>query len=331
MENKFLFLSDADVNSIIKDDPQFCIGAIEQAFKIMTYGKTLQPDKVSQIIDEKSQNRINCLPSTIYDIETSGMKWVSVFPTNKAIGLKNVEGFTILSDTTNGKLKCVMNSTLATSIRTASVGAIAAKYLAKKDSTTIGFIGAGEEAKEHFKLIKAVKPTINKCFFSSRTEKRIQDLIDELAINYQDVEFINCANDYEKAIVNSDIIVTAISSQEKVLKGEWIREGMLYIHVAGLEDEFSVAEKADKIVCDQWECVKHRTQTISQMYNKGLLKDQNIYADLGEIISGEKKAREDDKEFIYFNSVGLSVEDVYLANEIYNIAVSNNIGTWINK
>ncbi|MDD7305119.1 MAG: ornithine cyclodeaminase family protein [Peptoniphilaceae bacterium] len=331
MENKFLFLSDNDVRSIIGDNLEFCISTIEKSFMVMTYGKTLQPDKVSQIIDEKSQNRINCLPSTIYDIETSGTKRVSVFPTNKAIGLRNVEGFTILSDTTNGKLKCLMNSTLATSIRTASVGAIAAKYLAKKDSTTIGFIGAGEEAKEHFKLVKAVRPSINKCLFSSRTEKRIQNLIDELAVEYRDVKFINCANDYEIAMVNSDIIVTAISSQQKVLKGEWIRDGMLYIHVAGLEDEFSVAEKADKIVCDQWESVKHRTQTISQMYNKGIIKDEDIYADLGEIISGEKKAREDDREFIYFNSVGLSVEDVYLANEIYNIAVSNNIGTWINK
>ena len=64
-----------------------------------------------------------------------------------------------------------------------------------------------------------------------------------------------------------------------------------YIHVGGWEDEYGVALKADKIVCDDWNASKHRTQTICRMYKEGLLKDKDIYADLAEIIAGQKKGR----------------------------------------
>ncbi|MBQ7046198.1 MAG: hypothetical protein IJN85_00465, partial [Oscillospiraceae bacterium] len=129
-----------------------------------------------------------------------------------------------------------------------------------------------------------------------------------------------------KAVEDADIIVTAISSQEKILKAEWIKPGAFYSHVAGLEDEFDVARKASKIICDNWETVKHRTQTISQMYKQGLLSDDDIYADLHQIIKGEKNGRENDDEFIYFNSVGMSFTDVALANWMYKLAVSKNVG-----
>ena len=115
------------------------------------------------------------------------------------------------------------------------------------------------------------------------------------------------------------------------MKKKWIKEGSLYIHVAGLEDEFDVALSANKIICDSWECVKHRTQTISQMYKKGLLQDSDIYADIVDIINGRKKGRENNNEFIYFNSVGLALIDVYLANSLYELAIENDKGNWIVK
>ena len=95
-------------------------------------------------------------------------------------------------------------------------------------------------------------------------------------------------------MADTDIIVTAISGQAPVLKARDVRAGMLYIHVGGWEDEYGVALKADKIVCDDWNASKHRTQTICRMYKEGLLKDKDIYADLAEIIAGQKKGRESD-------------------------------------
>lgn len=331
MEKKFLYLSEHDVNKIINNNFEFVINTVEEALRMLNRGTVIQPDKISQIIDEKYQNRINCMPSTLSEIDTCGTKWVSVFPSNYRLNLSNVEGFTILSETISGGVKCFMNATETTSLRTAAVGAIAAKYLARSDSKSVGFIGAGTEARMHFKMLKHVCPQITKCYVSSRTDGRINSFIDEFQQEYPDVTFIHCHDNYRSAIVDSDIIVTAISSQAQVLKEDWIRPGMLYIHVAGLEDEYGVVKKADKIICDDWECVKHRTQTITQMYKKGLISDEDIYGNIGEIISKSKVGRENKNEFIYFNSVGLSVEDVFLANRIYEEAVKSNVGIWISK
>ena len=331
MNSDFLYLSKKDVHDIVENNYQLILDAVRDALVMLDAGSTIQPDKSSQVFEEYYQNRINCMASTVKEVNTSGVKWVSIFPSNKEKGFPNVEGFVLLTETLTGGLKCVLNATETTSLRTAAVGALAAKYLAKKNTKTIGFIGAGEEAKAHFKIIKYEIKKIEKCFVSSRTDGRINDFINELEQEFPDVEFVNCSNNYKKAVSDADIIITAISSQEQILKASWIKDGALYIHVAGLEDEFAVAKKASKIICDCWDCVKHRAQTIVQMYQAGELTDKDIYADLVEIINGQKAGRECESEFIYFNSVGLSVEDVLLSNRIYEKALENKIGTWIKK
>ncbi len=80
-------------------------------------------------------------------------------------------------------------------------------------------------------------------------------------------------------------------------------------------------------MCDDWNCVKHRTQTISRMYKEGLLKDEDIYSDLPEIISGKNAGRTNDEEFIYFCSVGLAYLDIALSEYVYEECLKRNIGT----
>lgn len=234
----------------------------------------------------------------------------------------------ILSEIETGQTVSVMDGTYITSIRTASVGALSAYYLSRKDSKTIGFIGAGSEAKKHLEMIKVTRPKLEKCYVSSRRDGSTQKFIDEMSLKYKDITFVNCEDDYEKAVSDADIIVTATSTQKDLLKARWIKNGALYIHVGGWEDEYDVAKKAEKIVCDEWDAVKHRSQTISRMYMEGILKDEDIYANLGEVISGNKKARENDNEFIYFNSVGLAFIDIEFAKFVYDYCVENNLGTW---
>ena len=81
-----------------------------------------------------------------------------------------------------------------------------------------------------------------------------------------------------------------------------------------------------KIICDDWNVVKHRTQTISRMYKEGLLKDSDIYGNLYEIVNNLKKGRETNDEFIYFNAVGLSYVDINLAIDMYKKVLYNNLG-----
>ncbi len=290
---------------------------VEEAFRTFSKGNVMLPDKISQIFNQETQDRINCMPATLIDEKVCGVKWVSVFPNNPKVGINNVSGVVILSEIEHGLPIAVMDGTVLTSIRTAAVGACAVKYLSNKKSDTIGFIGAGREARTHLDMILSIKPGLKRCYVSSRSESTVSSFINEEKMKHPDLEIVGCGNNFERAVVNADIIVTATSSQADLLKAKWIKEGATYIHVGGWEDEYDVPRIADKIICDRWECVKHRGQTICRMFKEGLLQDSDIYSDLVDIITGDKPGRENEKEFIYFNSVGLAFIDVYFANWIY--------------
>ncbi len=310
-------ISQTQVENLFKDCSK-AVQLVEKAFEISREGNVMLPDKISQIFDDQTQNRINCMPATIYDEGVCGVKWVSVFPTNHKVGVRNVSGLVILSDLANGFPLAVMDGTALTDIRTAAVGAVGAKYLSRENARTIGFIGAGKQARSHLDSIKAVRPGLKTCYVSSRSEETVESFIQEEREKHPDMEFIGCGDNYARAVGDADIIVTATSTQADLLKAKWVKKGATYIHVGGWEDEFAVAQMADKIVCDRWECVKHRGQTICRMYKAGLLSDEDIYSNIDEIISGMKHGREKEEEFIYFNSVGLAFIDVYIAKYIYD-------------
>lgn len=288
----------------------------------------LLPDKISQVFDEESQNRINCMPATLLKQKISGVKWVSVFPNNPSVyNIPNITGVIILSELEKGFPIAVMDGTFCTAVRTAVMGAIGAKYLAKKDAEKISFIGSGEQAKMHFIAIKHVLPSLKICRVASKTEESVEHFINELSTLYPEMKFESYGTDTHNVPKGSDIIVTATSTQAPLLKADSISDGALYIHVGGWEDEYKVPLKANKIVCDNWETVKHRTQTISRMFKEKQLNDSNIYANIADIIVGEKKGREADEEFIYYNTVGLSFIDVAVAYYFYNKVIEADLGT----
>lgn len=319
-------ISQEDVAAIFKDNGDAIYGIIEDSFKKYLADDIIMPDKISQIFDEASQNRINCMPATLIEEKICGMKWVSVFPSNAPKGVQNVTGIMLLSELETGFPIAVIDGTLSTKMRTAAVGCTAAKYLAPSKVETIGIIGAGEEARMHFTLLKHMFSTIKECRVSSLNTEIEQGFIDKFKDIVPDVKFVTCNNDSHLCASGADIIVTAISGQSPVLKAADITKGGLYIHVGGWEDEYGVAQKANKIVCDEWEVVKHRSQTLCRMYKAGLLKDEDIHANLSELIAGTKVGRENDDEFIYFNSVGLSYIDINFANYIYEEAKKRGLG-----
>lgn len=320
-------ISQEDVAAVFKNKSDDIFHVVEDSFRKFDTGKVLFPDKISQIFDEETQNRINCMPATLVEDMVCGMKWVSVFPSNARVGLPNVSGIMVLSEIQTGFPIAVIDGTLCTKLRTSAVGCVAAKYLAPSVVNTVGIIGTGEEAKMHFALLKHLFPSIKECRVASRNHVNEQAFVNTFAELTPDVKFVTCYNDSHKCASGADIIVTAISGQSPVLKAENITKGGLYIHVGGWEDEYDVALKADKIVCDDWESSKHRTQTICRMYKDGLLTDDDIYANLVELVTGTKKGRTHDDEFIYFNSVGLSFIDLNFSNYIYKEAVKRNLGT----
>ena len=320
-------ISAMDERKIIEKNMTIPVEVVEYALERFNANDVYMPDKISHVFDEETQNRVNCMPGALLSEQLYGVKWVAVFPNNPKDGYRNVTGTTILTEIQHGHTLAIMDSGYLTDIRTAAVGATAAKYLSRANVETIGFIGAGQQARRHLDLIKVIRPSIKKCYVSSKTLQTVNEFIEEESSKHPDVEFVRCGNDFRAATIDADIIVTATSTQSDLLKADWIKKGALYIHVAGWEDEYAVAQKATKIVCDDWECIKHRTQTISRMYKEGLLNDNDIYGNLVDIVNGTKAARENDEEFIYFCSVGLAYIDVAFAKYVYEQCTEQGLGT----
>ena len=161
-------ITQEDVAAIFDSHADRLFEIVEDAFLKASKGEVLFPDKISQIFDTQTQNRINCMPATLLGNKVAGLKWVSVFPTNAPKGIQNVTGVMLLSEIETGFPIAVIDGTLCTQLRTAAVGCVAAKYLAPKKVETVGFIGAGEEARMHFTLLKHLFPSIRTCKVASR-------------------------------------------------------------------------------------------------------------------------------------------------------------------
>ncbi len=323
----FTYLSQEDLLDAGCFDLRMAIEVAEKTMLAFEDHRILFPEKIVQIFDPVSQDRINCLPATLLDEKVCGMKWVSVFPRNpQKYDMQNLSALFVLSEIEKGFPIAVMEGTLASNMRVAAMGAIAAKHLARKDSETIGFIGAGEQAKMHLLAMSVVRPGLKQCRVSAKTAIEEEIFISELSPLLPGMEFIACHTSAKAAMDGADILVTATSAQAPLLKAEWMKPGAFYSHIGGWEDEYAVALQCDKIVCDDWDTVTHRSQTLSRMFKEGLLSHNDIYADLHELVSGHKSGRTSGNERIYFNAVGLAYVDVALAHAMYQRAKTAHIG-----
>ena len=316
----FVYLSQESLILAGAFDMRMAMAVAESAMLAFEDERILFPDKIVQIFDEATQSRINCLPATLLDEKICGVKWVSVFPENPKEGLQNLSAVLVLSEIEHGFPVAVMEGTLASNMRVGAVGGLAAKYLSREDSEVIGFIGAGEQAKMHLLSVMVARPGIKQCRVSSRSLDREREFVEQMSAILPDVEFVAVGSDPKAAVDEADILVTATSAQAPLLKAKWMKPGSFYSHVGGWEDEYAVAQACDKIVCDSWETVTHRTQTLSRMHKEGLLTGDDIHADLHELVSGDKPGREREDERAYFCAVGLAYLDVAIAQAMYQRA-----------
>ena len=323
----FKYFSQEDLLEAGCLDFNLAIEAAEASLVANRGGDVLFPEKIVQIFNQETQERINCLPATLTKEKVCGMKWVSVFPPNvERYGLQNLSALFVLSEIEKGFPIAVMEGTLASNIRVGAMGALAAKHFAPEKARVIGFIGSGEQAKMHLLAMKTVRPTLEECRVSAKTAEEEQDFIRQMAPILPEMKFVAAETNGQKAMDGADILVTATSAQAPLLKAAWMNPGTFYSHIGGWEDEYEVAENCAKIVCDDWETVKHRTQTLSRMYKDGRLKDADIYADIDAVVAGEKPGRENDEERVYFNAVGLSFVDVAIALAMYRRAQEADVG-----
>lgn len=141
------------------------------------------------------------------------------------------------------------------------------------------------------------------------------------AVEYPNVEFVAVAEPKD-AVKDSDIIICVTMANTPFIEADWLKKGSLLMNMADFEVTYDCVKKANKIVVDNWETIKHRMiSTVALMWKDGVIKDEDIYAQLGQILTGDKKGRENDDEIIYFNAVGTGILDIAVTTRCYRKAL----------
>jgi len=314
----FLYLSRQDVESVNLSMHEIIAG-LEQMFREKGEGRVEMPPKPG--IHTQPDAFIHAMPAYIPSLGSAGMKWVSGYPTNQRKGLPYISGLLILNDPETGVPLTVMDCTWITAKRTGAATALAAKYLARKDSSTVGIVACGVQGRSNLEALA--------CLFAIK-RVRAYDIHFEIAERYArdigsalqlDVEPVKEA---AAAVRNMDIVVTSgpiLKHPSPVIGVDWLSPGA-FASPVDFDSYWQGAalRQANKLATDDLAQMSYYRQ-------EGYFTDTpQPYADLGEIVSGKKPGRESDEERTLSINLGLALDDMATAILIYRKAVERGIG-----
>ena len=320
-KRELLYLSQADVLAINLSMREI-IDAIEEAFRLKGEGLIEMPPKPG--IHPRRDAFIHAMPAYIRGKEAAGIKWVSGYPQNQERGLPYMNGLLILNDADTGLPICVMDCVWVTAMRTGAATAVAAKYLARPDSRSVGILGCGVQGRTNLLALRELfdLETVHAYDkFLDIAERYAKEMSRETGLAVKSVD------QPRKAVVASDIIVTAgpiLLKPHATIKADWIPKGA-FASPVDFDSYWSreALARATRFCTDDREQF-HYYQTV------GYFKDTPpIYAELGEIASGKKAGRESPREINICMNLGLAMDDIAVAPLIYERAVKRRVGTWL--
>jgi ornithine cyclodeaminase len=259
-----------------------------------------------------------------------GLKAICVFPGNAAKGKDSHQGAVLLFSADSGELLAVINAAAVTAVRTAAVSAVATRALAREDAGELAVIGAGVQARSHVEAMSHVRQ-IRHCRVVSRTAASAQSLAEELRGSYPFP--IEAVGSVEAALSGADLIVTATSSTEAVVRREWVASGA-HLNAVGSStpnarelDAATVA--ASSLFVDKIESAVNEAGDYLRAVADGVIEPEHIRAELGEVLNGAKPGRTSPDEITLFKSLGLAVEDLVAARYLYDKSKETGAGSWV--
>lgn len=314
-----LYLSRSDVEAIQLPMMEI-INALEAMFKEKGNGKVEMPPKPG--IHTRPNAFIHAMPAYIPSLESAGMKWVSGYPGNQEKGLPYISGLLILNDPDTGIPLAIMDCTWITAKRTGAATALAAKYLARPESATVGIVACGVQGRSNLEALACVFKIKNVKVFDIKREVAkhfTEEMKAQLGLDVEPVQNL------PDAVKGMDIVVTSgpiLKNPTPAIEAGWLAQGAF----ASLVDfdsywQGAALKQMDKIATDDLAQMRYYRQ-------EGYFKETpDAYADLGEIVTGKKPARESATERIAAINLGLALDDMATAIRIYQRAKEKGIGT----
>jgi ornithine cyclodeaminase/alanine dehydrogenase len=265
---------------------------------------------------------IHAMPAYIPSLEAAGVKWISGYPGNQQKQLPYITGLLLLNDPDTGLPTAVMDATWITAQRTGAATAVAAKHLARPDSSSAGIIACGVQGRSNLEALSCIFPISSVKAYDMHRQVADQFAADMAPIVGAEIEVVATP---EQAVVDLDLVVTSgpiLKHPQPVIEADWLAPGA-FASPVDFDSYWQgpALQQADKLATDD----------LAQMdyyRSEGYFGETpQPYADLGEIVAGRKPGRERDDERTISVNLGIALEDMATAIRIYRRAVETGAGT----
>ncbi len=319
--NKVLYLSQADV-AATQVTMREVLDALFDAFAAKGRGEVEMPPKPG--IHPGPDAFIHAMPAYIPSLKSAGIKWVAGFPENYKRNLPYITGLLILNDVATGLPLAIMDCIWITGMRTGAATGVAAKFLARPDSESVGILACGVQGRTKLAALMELFPI--KRVHAYDVNRDAQAKYVAQAREKYDVKVIG-VDSPRQAVDEMDLIVTSgpiLRVPHATIQPGWMKEGA-FASLVDFDSYWSPAamKKVDKFVTDD----------IAQLdHYRGLGYFQDIppvYVSLGELAAGLKPGRENRRERTMTCNLGLAMDDMATAPIVYRRAIDMGIGTWL--
>jgi ornithine cyclodeaminase/alanine dehydrogenase-like protein (mu-crystallin family) len=235
-------------------------------------------------------------------------------------------GFIAVFDSVSGKAMAILaDEHHLSDIRTAAAGGLACQYLAPEEALSLGLLGTGVQAYLQALAAALTIPSLKHIYLWGRNQQRVHILARTLQRRLPDKK-IEIKGHPKEVLEDSNIVIVATASTEPLVKGEWLRPGHLIVSL-GSDDpskrelDAQCFSKANIIIADSRKAVFEHAGDVREAVDKGILKPSGIYAELGEVISGDKQDINNHRREILtiVKLVGLGIQDLAAAETALKI------------
>ena len=319
-----LVLSHDDVRRLLPMDE--CIELMSQALADLALGQAWQPLRFV-VRPPGEQSLMGLMPAHRSAPRPAyGLKTVCIFPGNPTRGLDLHQGGVLLFDGETGEPRALVNASAVTAVRTAAVSAVATRALARSDARVLAVLGAGVQARAHLEAMAKVRP-----FERARVWSRTRDHAETFASEPEAPFPVEAVESAEAAVRGADVVVTATSAREPIVRREWFAAGA---HINAVGSSIPTTRELDAatvsgaaLFADSRESLVNESGDYLFAVEEAGIGPDHIRAELGEVLTGSGEGRRSAEELTVFKSLGLAVEDLAAAEHVYMRAVSENVGT----
>jgi ornithine cyclodeaminase/alanine dehydrogenase-like protein (mu-crystallin family) len=305
-----LYLTEADVEALL--GPEDALEAVEACFQRLAAG----------VIENVPRRRVG-FEGGVFAFMGAADDELGFAGSKSYVWCEGGTPFVVvLFDTRKGELACVIEADKLGQLRTGAASGVAAKYLAREGATSLGVLGCGWQARSQVACIRAAVPTIERVVAFCRTEKSLHKFCKEMKAE---------PGETHRDPAQQDVVVTATTSKDPVLRGEWLRPGALVCAIGANEPRAReldnvVLERAAFVCCDSREQAQLESGDLIDPVQGGVLDWLEVH-ELQEVVAGELPGRQSDEDIVVFKSNGLAAWDVAIGAAALERARAQGVGT----